>query len=130
MLVWVTVFLLWCGFRLKYDVGLAKDSFTWATAAALTYILGPVMSMSFWSFFLIFWTFCVLKRLVSLLEVKRRLDVLSDADAPLDLPMSGAGTLNRHNVTRAAWFHGQMLALLVVGLGARAVHHFEVLGSV
>lgn len=130
LLVWAAVFLLWCGFRLKYDVGTRAESLKWILWAVFILLIGPVVSIALWSFFLFVWTYSLIKRLISLLRIKRKLSALADRASTDIASALESASLNKHNVSRAAWFHGQMLALLVIGIGARAIHYFGVFGNI
>ncbi len=111
--VWAAVFVLWCLFRLKYDVGPKRDSMKWILTAVLLFVLGPIFTISMWSIFLLFWTFYVFHRLLLLLSKTKPMERKETSDT-IKHPTAKVRI-------QAAWFHGHILGFLAVGLSAKVV---------
>jgi hypothetical protein len=130
LLVWLVVFIVWCIFRLKYDVGSGVESLGWVLVAVAMFVGGGLISLSLWSYFFFTWTLMVVWRLFSLLDLRARLEGSTVEGEEVAGWSARSGPLTRRVVVRAAWFHGQILILLVMGLAARAFHHFRVFDGV
>ncbi|MCZ7645050.1 MAG: hypothetical protein M5U26_07165 [Planctomycetota bacterium] len=103
---WGVVFLLWCLFRLKYDPLARPSAVIWPACGFFAFVLGGIGGIALWSFFLIGWTLHVALRLAGCVR------------------HSPAPPAKAVQYRAAAWFHGQMLALLAAGLCSAGVHYF------
>lgn len=121
---WSVVFLIWCIFLAKYDLAQhAPRPGRWVLSGFALFFIGGFVSISFWSYFFLVWIGLLLSRVYSCLAMGGAPEISSD------LAHTNPNSEVRVKCRDAAWFHGQMFVLLLMGTIAAGISCYHKNGA-